>query len=204
MTSAETVEIDQASGQKWQFQKFRVLNSSVATKNLINRPTAHSSILLEQRVLVRACASTETHFQIKKKWQMSECVYKYQQICLILYTEVQKKNSRRCTHITSGGCTLAACFHSKSCDCCECALKWTISMLHRNSLYHGEVLNESDFFSIVLWKYTHTRLFKMGVLCFVNEVLKLMTQNGNSHIICVRRLLLSWLPLSCPEKSWVG
>jgi hypothetical protein len=88
---------------------------------------------------------------IKKKtpWQKSECVYKYQQICLILYTEVQTLAD---AHNTSGGCTLAARFHSKVATACECALKWTISMLHRNSLYHGEVLDVSDFIILLFYK----------------------------------------------------
>jgi hypothetical protein len=60
---------------------------------------------------VRVCASTETHFMIKNT---SECVYKYQQICLILYTEVQKqKLSQMHTTRVEGALWRRARFHSE-------------------------------------------------------------------------------------------
>lgn len=109
MTSAESVENDQASRQtRDNSYKIRVLKYLRLRWRIwsTNQPTAHSSIFSWNSVCmcVRVCASTETHFMIKKR-RTSECVYKYQQICLILYTEVQ--NSRRCTQhewrVHSGG-----------------------------------------------------------------------------------------------------
>jgi hypothetical protein len=46
-------------------------------------------------------------------------------------------------------------------------------MLHRNSLYHGEVLDVSALIIIILQSgTTQTRLFKMGILQFAQRNIK--------------------------------
>jgi hypothetical protein len=60
-------------------------------------------------------------------------------------------------------------------------------MLHRISLYHGEVLDESVFYFCFQSETTQIRLFETGILRFAQtngNFYKQMTQNG-----------------VCPEKS---